>query len=106
LIGESGTGKSRLLIGLGTAAAQACWRVRYTVASKPVNELTEAADDRQLSRTIARYGRDLLCPNELGSMELDRPAPSCSSRSSPSARTLRCRVQRAVLRLHCPMIAK
>jgi DNA replication protein DnaC len=38
-----------------------------------VNELAEAADDRQLSRTIARYGRvDLLCLDELGYMELDR----------------------------------
>ncbi|HKD89287.1 MAG TPA: ATP-binding protein, partial [Streptosporangiaceae bacterium] len=48
-------------------------RVRYTLASKLVNELAEAADDRQLSRTIGRYGRvDLLCLDELGYMELDR----------------------------------
>ena len=73
LIGDSGTGKSHLLIGLGTAAAEAGHRVRYTLASKLVNELVEAADDRQLSRTIARYGRvDLLCLDELGYMELDR----------------------------------
>ena len=73
LIGDSGTGKSHLLIGLGTAAAEAGHRVRYTLASKLVNELVEAADERQLSRTIARYGRvDLLCLDELGYMELDR----------------------------------
>jgi DNA replication protein DnaC len=49
------------------------YRVRYTLASKLVNELAEAADDKQLSRTIARYGRvDLLCLDELGYMELDR----------------------------------
>jgi DNA replication protein DnaC len=73
LIGDSGTGKSHLLIGLGTAAAEAGHRVRYTLASKLVNELVEAADDRQLSKTIARYGRvDLLCLDELGYMELDR----------------------------------
>ena len=73
LIGDSGTGKSHLLIGLGTAAAEAGYRVRYTVASKLVNELAEAAVDQQLSRTIARYGRvDLLCLDELGYMELDR----------------------------------
>jgi DNA replication protein DnaC len=48
-------------------------RVRYTLASKLVNELVEAADDKQLSKTIARYGRvDLLCLDELGYMELDR----------------------------------
>ena len=73
LIGDSGTGKSHLLIGLGTAAAEAGYRVRYTLAAKLVNELVEAADDKQLSKTIARYGRvDLLCLDELGYMELDR----------------------------------
>jgi DNA replication protein DnaC len=73
LIGDSGTGKSHLLIGLGTAAAEAGHRVRYTLASKLVNELVEAADDKQLSKMIARYGRvDLLCLDELGYMELDR----------------------------------
>jgi DNA replication protein DnaC len=73
LIGDSGTGKSHLLIGLGTAAAEAGHRVRYTLASKLVNELVEAADDKQLSKTVARYGRvDLLCLDELGYLELDR----------------------------------
>jgi len=73
LIGDSGTGKSHLLIGLGTAAAQAGFRVRYVLATKLVNELVEAADERQLVKTIARYGRvDLLCIDELGYMELDR----------------------------------
>jgi DNA replication protein DnaC len=73
LIGDSGTGKSHLLIGLGTAAAEAGYRVHYTLASQVVNELVEAVDDKQLSKTITRYGRvDLLCLNELGYMELDR----------------------------------
>src|SRR6266566_3521627 len=54
LIGDSGTGKSHLLIGIGTAIA-------------------EAADDRQLTRVLARYGRaDLLCLDELGYLELDK----------------------------------
>lgn len=73
LIGDSGTGKSHLLIALGTEAVLAGSRVRYVLAAKLVNELIEAADDRQLGRTIARYGRvDLLCIDELGYMELDR----------------------------------
>jgi DNA replication protein DnaC len=73
LIGDSGTGKTHLLIALGTAAAQQGFRVRYSLATKLVNELVEAADERQLARTIARYGRvDLLCIDELGYMELDR----------------------------------
>ncbi len=73
LIGDSGTGKSHLLIGLGTAAAQAGHKVRYVLAAKLVNELVEAADERQLSRTIARYGRvELLCLDELGYLGLDK----------------------------------
>jgi DNA replication protein DnaC len=73
LIGDSGTGKSHLLIALGTEAAMVGFRVRYVLAAKLVNELVEAADDKQLTRTIARYGRvDLLCIDELGYMELDR----------------------------------
>jgi DNA replication protein DnaC len=73
LIGNSGTGKSHLLIGLGTAAAEKGYRVKYTLATRLVNELVEAADEKTLARTIARYGRvDLLLVDELGYMELDR----------------------------------
>ena len=73
LMGDSGTGRSHLLIGLGTAAAEHGHRVRYTTAAALVSELVEAADGRHPSRTIARYGRvDLLCLDELGHLELDR----------------------------------
>lgn len=73
LIGDSGTGKSHLLIALGTAAAEKGYRVKYTLATKLVNELVEASDEKQLTRTIARYGRvDLLIVDELGYMELDK----------------------------------
>ncbi|HET9005814.1 MAG TPA: IS21-like element helper ATPase IstB [Actinomycetes bacterium] len=73
LLGDSGTGKSHLLIGLGTAAAEAGHRVRYVLASRLVNELAEADNDRELTRVIARYGRiDLLCLDELGYLQLDR----------------------------------
>jgi DNA replication protein DnaC len=73
LIGDSGTGKSHLLIALGTEAAMSGFRVKYTLAAKLVNELVEAADEKQLTKTIARYGRvDLLCIDELGYMELDK----------------------------------
>ena len=82
LIGDSGTGKSHVLIALGAHAAQQGHRIKYVIAAKLANELVEAADDRQLSKTIARYGRvDLLCLDELGYMELDRRgAESCCSR--------------------------
>lgn len=72
LLGESGTGKSHLLIGLGIAACEQGRRVRYVTAAQLVNELAEAADERRLSRIVARYGRlDLLCLDELGYVQLD-----------------------------------
>lgn len=73
LTGDSGTGKSHLLIALGTKAATAGYRVKYVLATKLVNELVEATDEKQLTKTITRYGHvDLLATNELGYMELDR----------------------------------
>jgi DNA replication protein DnaC len=73
LIGDSGTGKSHLLIGIGTAIAEAGLKVRYTTTANLVNELAEAADDRQLTKVLARYGRcDLLCLDEFGYLELDK----------------------------------
>ncbi|MGW3061871.1 ATP-binding protein [Streptomyces goshikiensis] len=73
LIGDFGTGKSHLVIALGTEAAMAGHTVKYVLAAKLVNELVEAADEKQLTKTIARYGRvDLPCMDELRYMELDR----------------------------------
>lgn len=72
LLGDPGTGKTHLLIGLGTAACEAGLRVRYVTAAGLVNELAEAADERVLVRTVARYARlDLLCLDELGYVRLD-----------------------------------
>ncbi|HEY2080366.1 MAG TPA: IS21-like element helper ATPase IstB [Streptosporangiaceae bacterium] len=72
LLGDSGTGKTHLLIGLGLAACEQGRRVRYATTAQLVNELAEAADNRQLSRVVARYGRlDLLLLDELGYLQLD-----------------------------------
>lgn len=72
LLGDSGTGKSHLLIGLGLAACEQGRRVRYVTCAQLVNELVEAADERRLSRIVGRYGRiDLLCLDELGYVKLD-----------------------------------
>jgi DNA replication protein DnaC len=72
LLGDSGTGKSHLLIGLGLAACEQGRRVRYITTAQLVNELVEAADERVLSRVVARYGRlDLLCLDELGYVQID-----------------------------------
>jgi len=72
LLGDSGTGKSHILIGLGLAAAEQGRRVRYVTTAALANELAEAADERTLSRVVARYGRfDLLCLDELNYVHLD-----------------------------------
>jgi len=72
LLGDSGTGKTHLLIALGLAACEQGRRVRYVTTAALVNELTEAASDRALSRTVARYGRlDLLLLDELGYVQID-----------------------------------
>jgi DNA replication protein DnaC len=72
LLGDSGTGKTHLLIGLGLAACEQGRRVRYVTTARLVNELAEAADDRTLSRVVGRYGRlDLLLLDELGYIQID-----------------------------------
>lgn len=72
LLGDSGTGKTHLLIALGTAAAEQGRRVRYVTTAALVNELVEAADDKHLSRVLGRYARlDLLCLDQVGYVTLD-----------------------------------
>ena len=72
LLGDPGTGKTHVLIGLGVAACEEGLRVRYVTAAQLVNELVEAAGDHVLARTVARYARlDLLCLDELGYVHLD-----------------------------------
>ena len=72
LLGDSGTGKTHLLIGFGVAACEQGRRVRYVTCAQLVNELVEAADERQLSRVVGRYGRlDLLLLDELGYVQID-----------------------------------
>lgn len=72
LLGDSGTGKTHLLIGLGLAACEQGRKVRYVTCAQLVNELVEAADERVLSRVVARYGRlDLLLLDELGYVQID-----------------------------------
>jgi DNA replication protein DnaC len=72
LIGGSGTGKSHLLIGIGTAVAEAGLKVRYTTTANLVNELAEATTDKHLTKVLGRYRRcDLLCLDDFGYLELD-----------------------------------
>lgn len=79
LLGDSGTGKSHLLIGTGMAACEQGRSVCYATCAGLVNELADAANERRLSRLVARYGRlDLLLDDELGYVQLDtRVAELC-----------------------------
>jgi len=71
-LGDSGTGKTHLLIGTGIAACHKGLSVRYTTAASLVNELVEAQDEHTLTRLISRYGRlNLLLIDELGYLHLD-----------------------------------
>jgi DNA replication protein DnaC len=60
LIGDSGTGKSHLLIAPDTEAAMKGHRVRYVLAIKLVNELVEAADEKMLAKTIEPVMRNVV----------------------------------------------
>ncbi|GGV70765.1 hypothetical protein GCM10010277_82040 [Streptomyces longisporoflavus] len=72
-----------MLIAPGTEAAMAGYRVKYVLATKLVNELVEAADEKQLTKTIARYGRALIFCASTSSATWNSTAagPNSSSRS-------------------------
>ena len=71
LIGEAGTGKTHLALGLCVAACQQRRRVRFTSAAALVNELVEARAASQLSRALGRWERvDLICIDEVGYVPL------------------------------------
>jgi DNA replication protein DnaC len=70
-LGDSGTGKTHLLTGLCVAACRQRRRVRFTTAANLVNELVEAKQQLQLSRTLAKWERyDLIALDEVGYVPL------------------------------------
>jgi DNA replication protein DnaC len=70
---DSGTGKSHLPIGIGTAVAEAGLTVRFTTTAALVNELAEAEAGKHLISTLSRYTKvDLLCLDEFGYLNLDK----------------------------------
>jgi DNA replication protein DnaC len=56
-LGETGTGKTHLAIGLAVAACRQRRRVRFTTAAGLVNDLIEAKDKSELARTVNRWSR-------------------------------------------------
>ena len=70
-VGNSGTGKTHVALGLGLAACQRGMSVGFTTAAALVHELMEARDDRRLlnlQRQLARLR--LLIVDELGFVPL------------------------------------
>jgi len=72
-LGPSGTGKTHIALGLGLAACQKGYRVRFTTAASLVTELMEARDERRLQR-LQQYlaSQNLLIIDELGFVPLSK----------------------------------
>ena len=60
-IGNSGTGKTHVALGLGLAACQRGLSVGFTTAAALVHELMEARDDRRLLNLQRQLSRHKLC---------------------------------------------
>lgn len=56
-LGDTGTGKTHLAIGLAVAACRERKRVRFTTAAELVNELIEAKNQSELNRVTNRWLR-------------------------------------------------
>jgi DNA replication protein DnaC len=67
LLGDTGTGKTHLAIGLAVAACRQRKRVRFATAAEIVTELIEAQSQNQLTRVRNRWLRyDLVVIDEFG----------------------------------------
>jgi DNA replication protein DnaC len=72
-LGNSGTGKSHIALGLGLAACQKGLSVGFTTAAALVHELIEARDDKRLLRLQRQLaGYKLLIVDELGYVPLSQ----------------------------------
>jgi DNA replication protein DnaC len=70
-LGNSGTGKTHIALGLGLAAYQKGLPVGFTTAGALVNELHEARDEKRLQRLERQLaGLKLLIVDELGYVPL------------------------------------
>jgi len=72
-LGNSGTGKTHIALGLGLAACQRGLSVGFTTAAALVHELIEARDERRLLNLQRRLARlRLLIIDELGFVPLSK----------------------------------
>ena len=73
VLGNSGTGKTHIALGLGLAACQRGMSVGFTTAAALVHELLEARDERRLLRLQKQLaGYRLLIIDELGFVPLSK----------------------------------
>lgn len=54
LVGDSGTGKSRLRLGIGAAITGHGLKVRCAITANLVNDLAEAYNEKRLPKTLWR----------------------------------------------------
>ena len=81
-IGNSGTGKTHIALGLGLAACQKGLTVGFTTASALVNELMEARDEMRLLN-LQKKSIDWNCSSR--SSDYERSSiPACRSTSGPT----------------------
>jgi DNA replication protein DnaC len=72
-LGNSGTGKTHVALGLGLAACQRGFSVGFTTAAALVHELLEARDEKRLLRLQKQLiGYKLLIVDELGFVPLSK----------------------------------
>ena len=72
-LGNSGTGKTHIALGLGLAACQKGLSVGFTTAAALVHELLEARDEKRLLRLQKQLtGYRLLIIDELGFVPLSK----------------------------------
>jgi DNA replication protein DnaC len=72
LVGPAGTGKSHLLVALGTAAVEAGKRVRYFTAPELIETLYRGLADNSVGRVIEQILRaDLIMIDEVGFAPMD-----------------------------------
>ena len=86
-VGNSGTGKTHVALGLGLAACQRGLSVGFTTAASLVHELIEARDERRLLNLQKKLARlKLLIIDELGFVPLSKSQRYERGSSSPSHR--------------------
>ena len=84
-VGNSGTGKTHIALGIGLAACQKGLSVGFYAAAALVHELVEARDEKRLlrlQRQVAGYSGS---STSLDMSLSPRPGPSCCSKYSANA---------------------